>query len=321
MKKNLLTFCFLIICFFCNGQKNPNKDKEFSNVTSTNQILKQSAKYWVEIFNNENYRGGSTLFTTNSTKPQLPEKLSKISLKLSPNTVAYLTINCTDIPYEVMFTGNTSSFTITDLGGICGIRIDERAAICIKFNGIETQVHNNDCKKISGNLSVSVIERQSDGSFVQCYNKSNQLRTTFLNTKKGTLPNYSTFVFNDQAEPPSAIVRDYSFNPWKLLQDSFIVGKSALKERKVFVRVHSKLNSEHKQSDLALDYTDNVSTKDNNTEFNINRLQFFNIQSNGKVLIAGPYTAQGIQARAGYIITKNLRILLSVVYPFELTGE
>lgn len=317
MKGQSLLLTLLIFPGFLFAQIDPTKIKPLPDAM-VNKSIRESSKNWVEIFTLENYKGSSKVFGANSDAPNLPDKLSKISIRLKPNTVAYLKINCTDIPYEVMISSNTTSFKIPDLGTICGIRIDERAAIIIKFNGVDAEIHNNDCRKLWGKISVSVIEKQPDASFVQCYNLSNNLTTVFLDTKKTGTPIFSYF-FNKLADPPTAVVRDYVTR--KNIEDSFIVGKSAITERRIFVKVKSQLNTEHKSSDLALDYTSSMFTSANDTEFNINRLPFFNTQSFGKSLVAGPFIAKGISDRAGYINTKNFRIFLSVVYDFRLTGE
>lgn len=321
MKKIIFGLLLTILSQTLLAQINNNVSKNISKINSNNSLVKLNSKQWIEIFPDENFKGEPVLYTAKGLTPQLNKKLSKVSFKLSAGTVAYLTINCTDIPSEVMITGNNSSYSIPDMGGICGIRLDERAAICIKFNGIETQIHNNDCKKVTGTLNVSVIEKQDDGSFVSCFNKAQKLKTVFMDAPKGSTPNFSSFVYNTLTEPPAETVRNYSLSPIGPIQDSFIVGKSAIRDKRIFIKVSGDINTEHKMADLATDYTDNVHRAFND-EFNINRLPFFNLQAKGKALIAGPYKAMGVQPRdPGYIIQKQLKIFLAVVYDFRISGE
>ena len=87
------------------------------------------------------------------------------------------------------------------------------------------------------------------------------------------------------------------------------------------IKISGNVNSEHKLNDLSSDYTDNVAAVFSN-EFQVNRLPFFNIQSKGKALTAGPYRATGSNPNGpGYIIVKQIKLYFSVLYDFYLTGE
>lgn len=322
MSKILFGLLFLFFSSTVLAQT-PTTTKPIMVNTGTKQsLLKATAKHWIELFSAPGFKGQSAVYAENGETTAFQKKLSNISFKLSPNTVAYLTINCTDIPTEIMVTETNSNFTIPDMGGICGIRLDERAAICIKFNGVETQIHNNDCKRVTGNISVSVSERQVDGSFVSCFNKAKKRESVFLNAAQGTVPNYGTFVYNTSTEPPFQTVRNFDSQPAKPVQDSFIVGKAAIRDRKIFVKVNGFISTEHKQADLSSDYTKNVIARNINDEFQINRLPFFNLQSVGKSLIAGPYKAMGSEPGGpGYIISKQIRLFFAVMYDFSISGE
>ncbi len=315
-----LVGCLLIFFFQASSQVKPSVN--VTDVIRNNSgMQKITASQWIQIYAEENYQGMSKIYTGNGATPDFQKKLFRVSCKLSPKTVAYLTVNCTDFTYEIMLTESSPSVVIPDMGGICGVRLDEVAYVCVKFNGIETQVHNNDCKKITGKIVVQVMERQPNSNFLYCYNRGGKRESVFMNVPKGSIPDFSTYVYNTVQEPLSEPIRIGTARPVRYVQDSFIVGKSALTQRKIYIKISGNVNSEHKLNDLSSDYTDNVAAVFSN-EFQVNRLPFFNIQSKGKVLTAGPYRATGSNPNGpGYIIVKQIKLYFSVLYDFYLTGE
>ena len=283
--------------------------------------IKADNKYWVEIFEKPNYTGKSKIYTANTTIPQLAGNLKNISVHISAKTIAFLTINCNDGPSKISILKDMPNVTINSNSAICSILLDEKMFIEVKYNGLESQIHNNDCKKAWGKVEVSVTAGTTDGDVVACATEEafSFYPVVFFNSTPTTLMNYQNYIFNTPPTPVETVVYNSTDN--KFLTQRFIVGKSALQNDNVTVFVKCKFQSAHKSSDLALDYMDNIKTREvNMLSFKPTVLPFYGNRTLGRYVALGPVVAQGVQNipnRSGYIGHKEFKLHFSVVYPFD----
>jgi hypothetical protein len=298
----------------------PKKENIVAETLVRNKI-KAENKFWVEVFDKPGYTGKAKIYTANTTSPQLPQDLKNISVHISPNTIAFLTINCNDGPGKISVLKDMPNVTINSNSAICSILLDEKMFIEVKYNGLESQIHNNDCKKAWGKVEVSVSAGTTDGDVVPCATEEKLSFTPvlFLNSTAATFMNYQNYIFNTPTTPVETVVFNSTEN--KFLTQRFIVGKSALQNDKVTVLVKCKFQSAHKSSDLALDYMDNIKTKEiNMLSFIPTSLPFYGNRTLGRYVALGPVPAQGVQNtpnRSGYIGRKEFKLHFSVVYPFD----
>jgi hypothetical protein len=269
--KNKIVMPFICLLIF-NTLKaqviNPQIAKQVT-VGSNNPLRdpKSLAVHWLEIYEMPRYQGRKILITSNTQNPVFPFPLTNISMKTSDNTKVYITSNCQDIPFETSYVKDPVEVPISS-GTICSIRFAKINTIRITFEGILTEIHNNDCKKMYGKIEYNVFELNSFNERVYC-NKSGPGNTNnkTLYYKEKSSANTYPFIYN--INDFYLADRDFSIRnenqgkvkpnittiaPGILAEDVF-VDDTALNNGRVKLEVKVKLGFAHKGCDLCSDYT------------------------------------------------------------------
>jgi hypothetical protein len=281
------------------------------------------------VYEQPNYQGRSGYFRLTNGALTLPFPKTNVSFEVPAGKIVYLRTECNAITSESVY---TQSQTSINLENICGIRSDILSSIAINFNGISTEIHNNDCRRIFGEVKIVVYENSADlvQSFMPAGTGANFRGTDrftfipFKNENASTTPRISNYVFNNNPVPvlSRAIVNgtvgeDYS---------SFPVGLTALREGRVKIVVTTSLGSAHKTCDLCDDFSSNVRMKAPvSTQIGINTPAVADgrifVRGNNQFFV-GPFEAFG--SRDGAAITasggtlKKFRVHLSIRMPDAL---
>jgi len=249
--------------------------------------------------------------------------LTNASFKIAAHKIVYLKY-CLEFPVEVAF---TETQTNIDLSKVCGIRSDDMQWVGIGFNGISTEIHNNDCKRVYGNITVKMQETSPYDNNLFTFFSTNSF-TPFRNTDKtgpyllniansSADPIYTNYVFNNNPVPN--ITTGPGTRSRGRADVGFWVGKAAVRDGRIKIFINSKIGSAHKSCDLCDDFSSKVEMARAKTEaIPINYLydgeKLLNAENNK--LILGPYPASG--SRDGTAITasggtnKNFRVHLTI---------
>jgi hypothetical protein len=291
-----------------NSAKNVVISEDVSNLNDLTTTL-QSPPYsvlflqlpYVEIFERPNYQGKSIKFpyqvsryypnpavkNYNATivSPLLPFVSKNVSIKLSdPKLIAYLKIN--DLNPLVVH-GNVPNLLLP-YERINSILIDHKVHIVVSLRAILSEIHNNDCKKIYGNIDFELFTQSSMGgqSLALLADKANVtnpwLTTDNINpliTDKWSFDNNTIFRINAFTESKAMVqqqnkicttlynIKDFyspvtSGKPFLLLRGDyspydfhFIVGGMNIVEKGVYLKLKVNLGSAHKGCDLCTDFT------------------------------------------------------------------
>jgi hypothetical protein len=269
----------------------------------------------VTFYQNQNLQGATGKITFVAKILRFPFTNKKnVSFSVNSGKIAYIKF-CYEIPYEQAFVGTVNNI---DLTSICGIRVDEVQQVSLAWSGISTEIHNNDCKKVFGTVSVKFKEVAPDGTegFLSLRNSrsaTNDLVFNAFNKANADIANrYGNFVSNNNPVPDVNTMvsmpgfgRDECWLP---------IGKTAIRDGRVKMIITSNVKSAHKSGDLELDYSSNVKMAAPVTdEVPINYLY------NGEKLVnresprffVGPYQATGSpnnKTIASGGIYKNFRV-------------
>ena len=326
---------FLLTAFYVHAQK-PDTTKKMVLVNKLQQANTNIAMAPdILFFEKPNYTGASAgiVKTANGTF-QLPFSLQHVSFKVPDGKIVYIK-KCFEFGSEKAYFRSQPDIS---LEGICGIRTDETATIAITFNGISSEIHNNDCMRFSGTVKVKVMETAPDNATADAmmmYSQtvsdgrtvSTQGEATIFdwgNGRRASLydvrQNTGTIYNNNPV--PELVTQAHNFFGFteKSYKVTYTVGKSALRDGRLRIIVAADLISAHKTCDLCDDFSSSI--KMAAPGYSVIPLK--KIYDGGKILdaahpyfIAGPFTAKGsrdgtaITATAG--TTKNFRVHFAVL--------
>ncbi len=344
MKNLTLSALFITASLCCAAQINKKipvqkKDTLPVNRVVVNNVATLSADIVVShdviFFEKPNYTGASAkLVKKQNGTFYLPFPLQHVSFRVPEGKIVYIKKCSDEFPDEKSYVYSQKD---VNLGGICGVRIDERQAISVVFNGISTEIHNNDCKRFAGSIKVQVVESSPDAGL------STRMPCSFRYDTRVTIHSYRHTLWdwdpsqltNSRYDPHYNNTNTiFNNNPVPELFDTaqnffkrtnrqytitFFVGKSALREQRTSLILTSDLTSSHKTCDLCDDFSSGVKMAQPVTEgFPLNKPY-----GDGKIIdkdhprvVAGPYMARGsrdgqaITAHAGTV--KNFRVHVTV---------
>ncbi len=289
--------------------------------------------YDIKVFELPNYQGRSGYFKKVDGKLVPPFPASNISFTVPHGKIVYIRTYF-EFSSEMVF---TRSQTNINLENVTGIRSDEETSIHVEFQGISTAVHNNDCKRVFGNIKVKIIENSPDRDSVQSYmllapnpdiSGRQVIRISdgfepfsFANASSMPETYYRNHIYNNDPEPNIIYPRGRHSGVTAPATGNFVAGKNALREGRVKILVMTDLGSAHKTCDLCDDFSSNIKMK-----APVNKLVVINpfypgtsiTDTTGKQLLFGPYEASGrrdgtaITASAGTI--KEFRVYLKLKF-------
>jgi hypothetical protein len=254
---------------------------------------------WVRIFERPNYQGRFILFAANTANPVIPFPLNNISVSISSNTKVYLTTGCSEFPSEWALVENNADLRIPE-GVICGIRLAKAVPITIKFDGILAEIHNNDCRKMYGNIQYNVFEVNARGEWIRCPsgNVSMPYTVTVFQNEKGNnvikryVYNINEFYVADRDYVASRL-SGYKPSISSMIaaaSQNFIVDDTALNNNRVKIEVKIKLGSAHKGCDACTDHTwDAAMTTTQTFLIDVKRPDERNRFASFETVQAGPY--------------------------------
>ncbi|MBL7732392.1 MAG: hypothetical protein JNM88_14530 [Chitinophagaceae bacterium] len=281
----------------------------------------------VEVFEQANYQGRSGYYKWQNGKIVPPFKTTTGSIRVAAGKIVYFKKCDTEFPYELAYDASQAKF---DLRNICGVRSDDASGFTILFNGISTIIHNNDCKRVFGTITVKVIENAPDGGsqanmrLVSAGTRFRRDAFTFLpfsNANANTTPPYSNYVHNASPSVPTITTTVAGSGGVGESLGGFRVGASALRDGRVTVIVTSNIASAHKTCDLCDDFSSNVHmAAPVNAALPLNKTygsgQIINA-ANSRVVL-GPYRASG--TRDGSAITASGGTFIDFRAHFTFTG-
>lgn len=271
----------------------------------------------IEVFELPDYQGRSGYFKLVNGKLVHPFPGSKnISFKVPRDKIVYIR-TFFEFPSESVF---TKSQTNTNLQNVTAIRSDDESGVYVEFNGISTAIHNNDCKKVYGNIKVKIIEVSPDGDEVQSYmplgpipglpgrqvirNTATFTPFSFANAGSITESYYNNHIYNNDPEPNIQYPRGRHEGIKAPATGYFVAGKNALREGRVKIWVSSDLASAHKTCNTCDDFSSRIKMKTPVNELvpvNIFIPGTTTVNTTGKLMMFGPYRAFG--SRDGTAIT------------------
>lgn len=252
--------------------------------------------------------------------------LKNVSMTIPQGKIVYLKYCNVEFPYETAYTESQANI---NLEGVCGVRSDESTAIKVNFNGISTAIHDNDCKKVFGKITIQVQEvsptetdiltnfKCNTGTAFKGYN---QFTFQPMNINKAdSRKNISNYVFNDNPVPSlSQNIISSSTNGED--QAGFIVGKKALEQGRVKMIVISNIAGAHKSCPTCDGYSSNIHMERPITEIIPLQLNYpyhgLRTPQVGNAIVLGPYNAFGtpdgasITAQGGF--SQNFRVHLTL---------
>ncbi len=344
MKKTAWLLSIFLCTFFCGQAQNvikPVQQKADSTQKKTVVVktLSQANKNiavapYIMIFEKPNYTGDSAAVIKKADGTyQLPFPLQHVSFKVPRGKIVYIK-RCFEFGSEKAYFRSQPDINLAD---ICGIRTDETTNIFVSFNGISSEIHNNDCMRFSGSVKVEILETAPDNSTTDAamlYSKpigngrniSSQGEALIFDWGKERLTSSYDVRLNNGTiynNNPVPEIKNLAHNFYGLAEASYkvtyTVGKSALRDGRLRISVNANLISAHKTCDLCDDFSSNI-------KMGTPGFAFFPLQKTydgGKILnaehpyfIAGPFTAKGsrdgqaITATAGTV--KNFRVHFAV---------
>lgn len=314
-------FCFFLVGIICNYtvsaqvKVDKNASRNIEKATQPNRNINQSVITQapvkvmdIELYELPKFNGKKGNFTWQDGKLVPPFALKHISFTVSTGKIVYLKFCNNEFPYEVPYSTSQSDIT---LAGLCGIRSDDVANFTVQFNGISTVIHNNDCKRIFGEITVKVIEQSVTGNPIlfncttsNTYKANSTTFKPFSNTSANTTPAYTNYVFAENRGIPNISTVVYGSGAVGTDEATFSVGATALREGKVSLNVTTKIGSAHKSCDLCDDFSSNVTMAAPISEtININKPGTRMVDAAHPKVIMGPYAAHG--SRDGSAITAS----------------
>ncbi len=250
--------------------------------------------------------------------------LKNVSITIASGRIVYIKYCNAEFPYEMPYSESQSKI---NLEGVCGVRSDESTAFTVNFNGISTAVHDNDCKKVFGKITIQVTENSPTEADVLS-NISCSTGTAFRGGNRFTFQpmnintadsrkNISNYVFND-SPIPSLGKNLISSSTTGENQAGFVVGKNALLQGRVKMIVTSNIAGAHKSCSTCDGYSSNIKMARPVTEAIPLELNFpyhgLRTPQLGNEIVIGPYNAFGtpdgtsLTAQGGF--SQNFRVHL-----------
>lgn len=251
----------------------------------------------VTFYEQPNYRGnqGKVFYGKGGMRFPFANK-KNVSFTIASGKIVYIKF-CNEIPYEQAYSDAVPNI---DLSMICGIRIDETQNITLAWSGISSEIHNNDCKKVFGKITVKFKEIAPDGteSFLQLQQvipTNDKFTFEAFNKTNADVPNrYGNFVYNNNPLPN--VINAVSIQPNGRDECWLLIGKTAIRDGRVRMVITSNIRSEHKGGDLELDYSNNIHMASPVTEqipinylYNGDKL----VNAENPRFFVGPYRASG----------------------------
>lgn len=284
--KNLKCLLFLLLCL------NYGAFSQISRIPGAGQALTAG---WVEIYDQPNFQGNKKTYYPATASPEFTNS-TRTSIKVAPGYVAIVK-SCAEFNPEVTVYGQIPNSNAKGIYQICGVEVQKAKSISVGFNGISSNVHNNDCTKFYGNVTLRVQEKKaSDGEMIPgahinrghiaAYNGYSAL--VFSNPPR-TVSRLTNYVFNNSPVP---VILDPVISPLSRGRqwEQFIVSEKAFNEGRIFILVDTDLGSAHKQSDLATDFTWNEKMNGaRSVVINLNDIPTYANAALGRQLVVGPY--------------------------------
>jgi tRNA threonylcarbamoyladenosine modification (KEOPS) complex Pcc1 subunit len=143
-----------------------------NNINSTNNGVNDllfATNNGIEIFELPNFQGRSKRFISKNEiiNLDLPFNSENISIKFNneEKIILYL-VEGNDMSNAKAFINSQPSLA-TSAKNIYSIYIGKKVKLEVDFNGILTHIHNNDCKKLYGNISYYLKEYTNNGRLVK----------------------------------------------------------------------------------------------------------------------------------------------------------
>jgi ribosomal protein S19 len=279
---------------------------------------------WVSVYEQPGFAGREAKYAQSLTPFIYPfTNKRNISLKVAPDYIAYIKFN-SEFQEEFLFTGDYPNFGTTYTNDILSIRVVPADVAYINLSGISFAIHNNDCRKVWGDIKIKVFERLPSGEMLLCpirsENGSNRVNThattsiIYQNTSvDGFSPfyNLSNYLFNNARIRNVPVIRTWVTSSAPSIGCQFLGNSTAFREGRIFIEVDAtNLRLGHKSGDLASDYSDNITIKANSKEL-INYTQAGTFFSTNAFLAKGnpnnSIEASGVE----YRITKYVRVHLN----------
>ncbi len=234
---------------------------------------------YAEIFEFPDFKGRSVKFVESipfRDNLGLPFPLTNISVKLSSDEViAYLSGNCGSNNGYITVSRNARLLNIPNT--VCGLRIGKKNAVRMRFNGILSEIHNNDCKRMYGKVQIRMVEKDASGNILSVCKTFDESRmdangwVTVFNIPKSenrvpaNLYDINRYFIADRdvdvtgrKTPGKARLFRLPLNedrPYEL----FYFDSLSFRRGDLTLEVKANLGSHHKGCDLCTDYTDNAS--------------------------------------------------------------
>jgi hypothetical protein len=278
----------------------------------------------VEIYENPGLTGRVAKYSGNTANPfsyPFSNKRS-ISLKVASGYVAYIKFN-TEFQETSLFSGDHPNFGRDFIYDILSIVVKRSTSPTLSFSGISYEIHNNDCKKVLGNIKVRILERLSDGTYTPCpiinenginvsvYKTTATVfsKTSFEGREVNGIRNF-VFPFDGRTIPQISQPLQASRPGGIRLQCR--TSQEAFQNGNIFVEVVPDLTLGHKSNDLADDYASNVKFRTPERDLiglSSSTPMFFS----SKVFLAkgNPNSNHGRASGVEYSIVKKVRIHFS----------
>jgi|GEM_PF-1676663 len=319
MKKNLLVLLSLIFTVIANAQVQIPTDikKQIGNPPKINGEIGMPVLD-ITLFEFPDFEGRSGYFKLVNGKLVAPFPTTHVSFKIPDGKIVYIKTSSAEFSDETVYVKSQKD---VNLNSVTGIRSDTKSGVYIEFDGISTAIHNNDCKKVFGDIIVQIVEIAPGANGIQTLMPAGPIpdqpgRQVIRITKE-----FKPFSFANAASIPESYYRPYIYNnntePVFHYKDPgeryglpapadgyFIAGQNALREGRVKIVVTSKLGSAHKSCDLCDDFSSHIEMKTRVTDampLNIFIPGTRNVNTTGMKLVFGPYQALG--SRDGTAIT------------------
>lgn len=329
MKTKITTIVMLLIATISIAQKLNTKIKDVIG-TNPNAVVTAITGISVTDFQVDEFPA----FTGRRENPRLKDgklvasfPLKKVSISIPAGRIIYLKYCNVEFPYEMAVTESQANI---NLEGVCGVRSDESTTIKVNFNGISTAIHDNDCKKVFGKITIQVQENSATEADVmtnfKCSTNAGFMGDNAFTfqpmkiNKADSRKIISNYVFNDEPVPSLGGNVITSSTAGENMA-TFIVGKNALSQGRVKMIVTSNIAGAHKSCSSCDGYSSNIHmaapiTETIPLEFNY-PYHGLRIPQLGNAIVLGPYNAFGtpdgasITAQGGFSQNFRLHLLLS----------
>ena len=280
----------------------------------------------IEVFEFPKFKGRSGRFRQTGGKLVLPFKASNVSFRVPEGRIVYIRRCISDFPDESAYTGSVAA---ADLTQVCGIRSDNLVYVYVQFNGISTTIHNNDCRRVFGNLKVKMYESAPDGAAQvllpftapAAFRPDAFTFQPFSRPNSNAIPRMGNLLHDGSPVTPAPSSVVYATGGGGEAVAKFAIGASAISSNRAGITVSADIGSAHKTCDLCDDFSSNVRmTAPVNKSFPFNRAD-----TDGRILSAtnnhitlGPLKARG--SRDGAAITASAGIFLDFYAHFTVIG-